>query len=135
LQQLKDFRGKATVVLGKPDEQVDRTDGNVRVISHLNADELQAEVASAELIISRSGYSTVMDLAAMGKKAVFVPTPGQTEQEYLAKLFDGRKQHVAVKQRNFNLQKAVEKAESYSGFQPQKSTAFKATLDNFVNKL
>lgn len=45
-----------------------------------------AEIASAETIVSRNGYSTLMDLEFLQKKAVLIPTPGQLEQEYLAEL-------------------------------------------------
>lgn len=45
-----------------------------------------AEIASAEMIISRNGYSTLMDLHFLNKKSVLIPTPGQLEQEYLAEL-------------------------------------------------
>lgn len=41
-------------------------------------------IARSRIIISRSGYSTIMDLDGMHKTVIFVPTPGQTEQEYLA---------------------------------------------------
>ncbi|MGV3611650.1 MAG: glycosyltransferase [Fluviicola sp.] len=54
---------------------------NVTVISDWKqADE---EIASAETIVSRNGYSTLMDLQFLKKKAVLIPTPGQLEQEYL----------------------------------------------------
>lgn len=135
LEQLKGFDGKVTAVVGTPDKQFDRMEGNLRVVSHLNAGQLQQEIAAAKLIVSRSGYSTIMDLAAMGKKAVFVPTPGQTEQEYLAKLFDERKQHVALDQRRFDLTAAIRKSDEYSGFQPQKFDAFKASVNAFVTSL
>lgn len=135
LEQLKGCDGKVTAVVGTPDKQFDRTEGNLRVVSHLNAEELQKEIAAAKLIVSRSGYSTIMDLAAMGKKAVFVPTPGQTEQEYLARLFDERKQHVALSQREFDLPSAIKKSEEYSGFQPRKFDAFKPMVDAFVTSL
>ena len=46
--------------------------------------------------MARSGYSTLLDLAALGKKAIFVPTPGQTEQEYLADLFMQREEPFKV---------------------------------------
>ncbi|MNW08839.1 hypothetical protein D3C71_2056980 [compost metagenome] len=45
------------------------------------------EIASAETIISRNGYSTLMDLQFLNKKAVLIPTSGQLEQEYLAELY------------------------------------------------
>lgn len=45
-------------------------------------------IQNSELVICRSGYSSVMDLSVFGKKAVMIPTPGQTEQEYLAQHLD-----------------------------------------------
>jgi UDP-N-acetylglucosamine:LPS N-acetylglucosamine transferase len=45
---------------------------------------LEAAIREASLVISRCGYSTVMDLVALQKKSILIPTPGQTEQEYLA---------------------------------------------------
>lgn len=57
----------------------------------------------AEKIICRSGYSTVMDLEAIDKKAIFVPTPGQTEQEYLARWLQETGAGNFVTQKNFDL--------------------------------
>ena len=48
---------------------------------------LEKALNESELIVSRSGYTTIMDLAKLNKKAFFIPTPGQFEQEYLAKKF------------------------------------------------
>ena len=135
LAQVKELEGNVLAVVGTPDKDFDRVEGNLRVVSHLNAEQLQREIAGAKLIVSRSGYSTIMDLAAMGKKAVFVPTPGQTEQEYLAKLFDERKQHVALNQRKFHLVDAIKRSEDYSGFEPQQFNGFQAAVDSFVTSL
>ena len=54
------------------------------VFNHLPTADLQTAIARSEYIVSRSGYTTVMEMMAMQKKSVLVPTPGQTEQEYLA---------------------------------------------------
>lgn len=56
----------------------------IRLINHLNSDAFASVLADADLVICRSGYSSVMDLVRIGKKALLIPTPGQTEQEYLA---------------------------------------------------
>jgi len=61
-----------------------RREGNLEVVDFLTSAELEKAISESELIVSRSGYTTVMDLAAMGKPAHFIPTPGQPEQEYLA---------------------------------------------------
>ena len=64
---------------------------NLKIISHSDAKEMQKLFEVSSLIISRPGYSTIMDLVALGKKAIFIPTPGQTEQEYLAEYFMNKK--------------------------------------------
>lgn len=56
----------------------------------LTASALKEAILKSELVICRSGYSTLMDLSLLEKKALLVPTPGQTEQEYLAALLHGR---------------------------------------------
>lgn len=58
--------------------------GNVRWINDWQT--ADQEIASAEIIVSRNGYSTLMDLQFLNKKAILIPTPGQLEQEYLAEL-------------------------------------------------
>lgn len=135
LAQAEELEGEITAVVGTPDKHFDKRDGRLRIVSHLNALGLQREIASAKLIVSRSGYSTIMDLAAMGKKAVFVPTPGQTEQEYLARLFDEKKMHHSVSQQKLKLADAIRNSEHYTGFDPIKLDVFKSVLDEFVTSL
>lgn len=74
------------LVAGQPQKEKKETiTGNVTLVSHLHDSELAAVLLGARKIVSRSGYSTIMDLAALNclHKAEFIPTPGQTEQEYL----------------------------------------------------
>jgi hypothetical protein len=60
--------------------------GKVTVYNYMNTEELEEYILKADKIICRSGYSSIMDLHALGKlkNATLIPTPGQTEQEYLA---------------------------------------------------
>ncbi len=60
--------------------------GKVTVYNYMSTEELQENILKADKIICRSGYSSIMDLHALGKlqNATLIPTPGQTEQEYLA---------------------------------------------------
>ena len=62
------------------------------------------------------GYSTIMDLAKLGGKAIFIPTPGQTEQEYLAQNFKNLGICYTQKQSDFNFEIAVEESKNYTGF-------------------
>ena len=83
--QCADF--KTLIVQGQPDATENWTTvGNVQLVSHLSTPALAAVLLGAEKIISRSGYSTIMDLQTLDclSKVELIPTPGQTEQEYLA---------------------------------------------------
>ena len=69
---------------GKPGTGTITKSGNIISYSHLQASEMKEVIKSSEKIISRSGYTTIMDLISLGCPALLIPTPGQTEQEYLA---------------------------------------------------
>jgi UDP-N-acetylglucosamine transferase subunit ALG13 len=58
--------------------------GNLIYYDHLNAEKMKDLLEGSKCIISRSGYTTIMDLLSIGRSAILIPTPGQTEQEYLA---------------------------------------------------
>jgi UDP-N-acetylglucosamine transferase subunit ALG13 len=76
---------------------------------------LQEEIQKAEFIISRSGYTTVMDLYLLGKKAIMVPTPGQTEQEYLALHLQNIPNFTFASQNDFSLSSALKSLAEKSG--------------------
>ncbi len=59
---------------------------NITLFEVLNSQDLEKIIHDSDIIISRSGYTTIMDLAFLNKKSIFIPTPGQKEQEYLAKM-------------------------------------------------
>jgi UDP-N-acetylglucosamine transferase subunit ALG13 len=84
------------------------------VYPHLPATELEQIILSSEWIICRSGYSTLMDLAALNKKAILIPTPGQTEQEYLAKQLSAKGMAFTVAQSKFSLSESIAKAKKIS---------------------
>ena len=88
--------------------------GNLEAVNFMTSRQLEEAINASELIVSRSGYTTLMDLAVMEKKAFFIPTPGQYEQIYLAKKL--KEQGVApyCKQKRFKAEKLKEIA-LYSG--------------------
>ncbi len=91
---------------------------NVEMVSYLTSAELNSVLATTHTIVCRSGYSSIMDLVALGKKAIIIPTPGQTEQEYLAE-FLGTKQIFCVQaQKNLDLETALELVDHTKGFEP-----------------
>ena len=66
------------------------------------------------MMLSRSGYTTVMDLAKLQKPAILIPTPGQPEQEYLAEYLMQKKMFYCVAQKNFSLEEALQSVENFS---------------------
>lgn len=84
---LSEIPGKHAVILGTPGRPVPAEHPkNVTLFSHLETPDFARMVAGSRHIVSRSGYSTVMDMARLGANCVFVPTPGQTEQVYLGRV-------------------------------------------------
>lgn len=75
--------------------------------------ELQDIFSHSALIVCRSGYSSIMDLYRTGKPAVLIPTPGQTEQEYLAHIFSSQGIFPSYPQKSFN---PVEHSKIHDGF-------------------
>lgn len=86
---------------------------NIDVIPHLNTADMKAAIQSASVVVARSGYSTLMDLAVLGRKVILIPTPGQTEQEYLAAFYQKKKLAYVESQSGFNLKRALEKIKDY----------------------
>ncbi|NNM18614.1 MAG: glycosyltransferase, partial [Croceitalea sp.] len=62
--------------------------GKITLCNFMQSSALEKAINQSQYILCRSGYTTVMDLAKLEKKAFFIPTPGQYEQEYLAKRLD-----------------------------------------------
>lgn len=81
---------------------------NLVVKNYLNSQELNSALNDASLIISRSGYTSIMDYIALQKKALLIATPGQAEQEYLASYLEKKKYFLSVPQQNFDLSKSLE---------------------------
>ena len=84
---------KCAIVRGKPQEKQCLKKENIDIFSHLDTNDFKALLEVSEHIICRPGYSSIMDLAQLQKKVFFVPTKGQTEQEYLA-LFHYKKNKI-----------------------------------------
>ena len=118
-QQLKTFQGKALLIRGLPSDTKKMVHPNpgVQVENHVAADELNLLFQQSKILISRSGYTTIMDLAALNKKAILVATPGQPEQEYLATYLHQKGYFFSTSQKNFSIEESLEKAAKFS-FQP-----------------
>lgn len=114
LEQLKDYNGPVLLVRGLPGASRSdiQTGKNIECHDHLGAEALNLAIQQSKLVICRSGYSSVMDLVTLQQQAVLVPTPGQTEQEYLAGWLMQRKVFYSMQQEDFSLNQAVAQAEN-----------------------
>ncbi len=72
-------------ILGDATSNKTTNQKNLQIVSHLETKELEALILESPIIISTGGYSSIMDYSILKKKTIFIPFPGQTEQEYLAK--------------------------------------------------
>ncbi|MFP5040411.1 glycosyltransferase [Parasediminibacterium sp. JCM 36343] len=93
---------------------------NVVVHNHLHGQELQEAIEASEYIIARSGYTSVMELLALQKKMILIPTPGQTEQEYLSHQLMSQHWAYCARQKGFDLRKAMAAARMFEYKLPNK---------------
>ena len=116
-QLLKNHPQKVVIVKGSVEKkQTTQTMGNLSIYNFMTTKELETTITESELVVSRSGYTTVMDLAKLGKKAFFIPTPGQYEQEYLAKRLSSLNIAPYCNQKDVTLSK-LEVANTFKGFE------------------
>ena len=127
---------KILIVLGKPAEKNEKiATENCTIYNHLKTKEMAEAIAASEFIVSRCGYTSVMEILALQKKSILIPTPGQTEQEYLA-------QHLMQQNLSYcflqdeDLATNLKKAENFNyRLLSINSNTYKTILDNFVDSL
>jgi len=83
-------------------EKVLEEKGNLKIFNFMLSKELEKTMNSAKLIICRSGYSSIMDLVALNKQALLIPTENQSEQEYLAKHLHNQGYFNFLDEKNLN---------------------------------
>lgn len=114
-QELKTFNGNICFVKGVMDSQQSITHHkNMAIYNFMTSKELEVAINESEMVLSRSGYTTIMDLAKLEKKAFFIPTPGQFEQEYLAKKIESDGLAPFCNQNEFTVE-LLAQLKNYSG--------------------
>ena len=123
LEQIKDLGGKIVIAGGNPDIKQDSQKKNIKFYSFLESKEQEKMMNRAKFIVTRSGYTTILELAELEKKKVLlVPTPGMTEQEYIADLYEQEGFWHHIHQDKLDLRKDIKKAMGFSGFKPKWKT-------------
>lgn len=115
IKQLAQFNKKVLLVRGLPgkNDSLPAKANTLEIHNHLDAAALNNAILQSELVLCRSGYTTIMDLVALQQKAVLVPTPGQTEQEYLGDYLSGKQIFYCLPQHEFLLEKALDNANHF----------------------
>lgn len=102
-RELKHYKGRVLVVRGSFGKELLDLPDTIEVVDYLLSNELENAINSSRMVLSRSGYSTVMDLAKLNKPAFYIPTPGQTEQEYLATYLKEKNYASTATQNKFSI--------------------------------
>lgn len=138
-EQVKRHNGKVVFIEGS--EQVtDKGDIPAHIDYHkrITKEVLEPLIAKASLVICRSGYSTLMDLVVLGKKAVLIPTPGQTEQVFLGKHLHKEGMYYCVSQDRFRLDEVLQAVKSFPFVMPvlqNPHQQYKAAVDAWLEGL
>jgi len=121
LEECEKFEGTILFVKGVVSiKQEIHTKNQIEIYNFMTSSELEKAFQESKLVLCRSGYTTVMDLAKLGKKAYFIPTPGQFEQEYLAKKYKKEGWIPFSKQDKFRIENLLE-TDLYKGLPNFKS--------------
>jgi UDP-N-acetylglucosamine:LPS N-acetylglucosamine transferase len=138
-KKLNDLLGQLTrpslLITGKPQE--DRTvskRGSLRIVSHLDSAQMTIRLMKSDVLILRPGYSTLMDLCALGRTAICIPTPGQTEQEYLAELHNSSPLKV-IHQNDIQSLPALLENELSGCFSFPVNTGVKSAIDRLLQSI
>ena len=136
LSQLSDLEMKVTLVRGLPESigVLPATAKNLTIYNHLGTEQLNTAINNSEYIVARGGYSTIMDLITLKRNAILVPTPGQPEQEYLAKYLHEKKWMYMAGQADFDLKNALTEFQGCQFLHPVlKDSPLAAVVQNLIS--
>ena len=135
LEQFKLYRGQVLFVKGVIEKrQTIKKKKNITIYNFMQSKELEKAINESAIVVSRSGYTTIMDLAKLNKKAFFIPTPGQFEQEYLAKRLQKLQLVPSCNQADFKIE-MLNEVKDYKGLQSVNfETNFKDLFSLFERK-
>ncbi len=121
LSEFKEFDRRIILIRGVVEhQQTKKRIGNINVVNFMLKKELEEVINASGLVVSRSGYSTLMDLSFLEKKAFFIPTPGQDEQLYLAKRMKELGMAPFCVQNEFRSE-SLQKVDNYTGMKNNSS--------------
>jgi uncharacterized protein (TIGR00661 family) len=129
IPMLPDLDGSTIALLGSPQKTAKRSvSDRCTLISYATTQEKVSLMNRAKCVICRSGYTSMMELAELNKRhGLFIPTPGQPEQEYLSYYYEKMGWFHSVSQYKLNLMEDIPLSRKYTGF-----PSMPPTKDNIV---
>lgn len=127
--------GKSSLLIQglRANEPVFEEQEGYTICNYLGGEALADTLQSADVVIARSGYSSLMDFAALGlKKLILIPTPGQTEQEYLARRLSAQQKVWVERQGAISLERGAEKVAACNGLDEQPNDRILDILGNWI---
>lgn len=110
IDQAETYGIKTLVLGGTPAAEMrQQTSPFITWQHHFPTTKMAEAICQSRRIICRSGYSGIMDFVFLNKPAIFIPTPGQTEQEYLCKYLSEKIGLVYAEQGEFDLKELLAK--------------------------
>lgn len=136
-EEVREYHGSVIFVEGSENAVLRKSIPNhISWHKRLTTSELSPLLADASVVICRSGYSTVMDLLALKKKAILIPTPGQTEQQYLGTQLSENGIFFSAPQANFNLATSLQNVfPPATLFHANKFCQFQSTIEAWITSL
>jgi hypothetical protein len=135
IRQLKGTCLPTVIVRGLPGQvySIPGLPERVQIFNHLSSADLTELIMESEFIIARSGYSTIMDLIKLQRNAILVPTPGQTEQEYLGNYMNEKGWMYTVPEKKFSLGKTIDEFRKLKLTLPEKQeTNLRNIIEEFL---
>ena len=134
INELKILKKKSLLLQGKPEKKYTDKINNLTIKSHLSSEELNLAMLESRLIICRSGYSTVMDLFKLQKNAILIPTPGQTEQEYLSEFLSKSNYFKSINQNQIKFKNLITKTQKFQKIKKRDEETNWNSVLNIFNK-
>ena len=135
VRQAHEVDGRIVILRAKPNQNdlPYNIPENVTFFNHVDDDFFVELISKSKNIICRGGYSSLMDLIRLNRSAYLVPTPGQTEQEYLADYLTKKGLFNSCRQKNFKLKAVSCQQSAISHNFPKVNEGLDEFLENWLN--
>lgn len=131
VEVFRDIPGRKVVIRGRTDLPKPDWGEDIECMDFADGVDLRNVLRRSSVVLSRSGFSTLCDLMALGCRACVVPTPGQSEQEYLADRVRAKKWFASTAQNTLTADTVL--SASKLAMPPKGKSRLDEVLDAFLD--